>query len=136
MVDKFSRETRSRIMAAIKGKNTNPEMAVRKILWSRGIRYRIHDNTVFGTPDISNKRKKLAIFIDGCFWHGCKRCYRPPKSNVEYWKNKIVDNKKRRSDVLRYLRKDGWMIFQFWEHEVISNPDKVAMKIENSWKRN
>jgi len=126
MPDKFSKETRSKIMSSIKGKNTKPELAVRKILWMQGKRYRVHDRSVFGTPDISNKSKRVAVFIDGCFWHGCSRCYKEPKSNTEFWRSKINRNKNRRKLVRSKLRKQGVTILQFWEHQVLSNPDKVV----------
>lgn len=131
MADKFDKATRSRIMAAIKGKNTSPEMKVRRLLWGMGNRYRIHDRTVHGTPDISIKKKKVAIFIDGCFWHGCGNCYREPKSNVNYWREKIVKNKKRRKAVLESLRKEQWTVMQFWEHEISPSPEIVAGKINS-----
>ena len=116
-------------MSSIKGKNTKPELLIRKILWSQGLRYRIHDKTVFGTPDISNKTKNFVIFIDGCFWHGCPRCYKEPRSNADYWREKIIRNKKRRSIVKKDLQKEGWNIFEFWEHHVNKNPEKVVMRI-------
>lgn len=131
MADKFDKATRSRIMAAIKGKDTSPELEVRRILWGMGNRYRIHDRTVHGTPDISIKKKKVAIFIDGCFWHGCANCYREPKSNVRYWREKIVKNKRRRKSVLELLRKDQWTVMQFWEHEILPSPQNVASEINS-----
>jgi len=129
VADKFSKQVRSKIMSSIRGKNTKPEMVIRKMLWENGKRYRIHDSSVFGTPDISNKSKNLAIFIDGCFWHGCKRCYKEPKSNTEFWRNKIIRNKKRRKLVKSKLRKEGITILQFWEHQVLANPQTVTQKI-------
>ena len=126
MPDKFSKETRSKIMSSIRGKNTKPELAVRKILWTSGKRYRVHDKSVFGTPDISNKSKKVAVFIDGCFWHGCSRCYKEPKSNTGYWRSKIARNKNRRKLVRSKLREQGFTMLQFWEHQVLSNPGKVV----------
>jgi len=116
-------------MKSIKGKNTKPELAVRKILWSKGIRYRIHDKSVFGVPDISNKKRKLAIFIDGCFWHGCKRCYKEPTTNTAFWKEKIRNNKKRRLKVRRILKKQGWHVQEFWEHQVNFSPQSVIDSI-------
>lgn len=116
-------------MASIKGKNTKPELTIRKMLWAKGMRYRIHNRAVFGTPDISIKKKKLAIFIDGCFWHGCSKCYKEPKTNVEYWKNKISRNKKRRMTVKTNLKNDGWDVFEFWEHEINNNPKRILSKI-------
>ncbi len=129
MPDKFSKEVRSKIMSSIRGKNTKPEMLIRKNLWGRGKRYRIHDNSVFGTPDISNKTRNVAIFIDGCFWHGCSRCYKEPKTNTRFWRNKILRNKKRRKVVKSRLKKEGIRILQFWEHEIVANPAKVTDKI-------
>lgn len=129
MADKFSKQVRSKIMSSIRSKNTKPEVTIRKMLWQTGKRYRIHDKTVFGTPDISNKSKNLAIFIDGCFWHGCSRCYKEPKSNTAFWRSKISRNQKRRKIVRSGLRKQGVTVLQFWEHDVISNPKTVIGKI-------
>lgn len=129
MADKFSKQVRSKIMSSIRGKNTKPEVTIRKMVWMRGKRYRIHDRSVFGNPDISNRSKNLAVFIDGCFWHGCKRCYKEPKTNTEFWRSKISRNQKRRKVVRSMLKKDGITMLQFWEHEIISNPELVADKI-------
>ena len=129
MVDNLSKETRSRVMSSIKGKNTKPETTIRKILWSQGFRYRIHDRSIVGTPDISSKKEKLAIFIDGCFWHGCKRCYKEPKSNVGFWREKILNNRKRRNSVRTQLRREGWKVQEFWEHQVNSDPQSIINSI-------
>jgi len=129
VADNLSREKRSRVMSSIRAKDTRPELAIRKLLWNEGIRYRKHDGSVHGRPDISNKSRKVAVFIDGCFWHGCPRCYKEPKSNVSYWREKIIRNKKRRTLVKSNLRKDGWKVFEFWEHHVNNNPEKITMKI-------
>ena len=127
--DKFSQETRSRIMSSIRGKNTKPETKIRKLVWSLGKRYRIHDRTVFGTPDMTNKSKKVAVFIDGCFWHGCPRCYSEPKTNSEFWRSKIARNRDRRKTVRKNLRRDGWTVMEFWEHSVRTKPVPIAIKI-------
>jgi len=116
-------------MSSIRGKNTHPEITIRRILWSVGKRYRIHDTTVFGKPDISNKKKVVAIFIDGCFWHGCKKCYEEPKTNTDFWRKKILSNKHRREEVVRHLKQDGWTMLQFWEHEIRQNPYAVVERI-------
>jgi len=117
-------------MASIKGKNTKPELIIRKILWSNGLRYRIHDKSVYGAPDISNKRKKFAIFVDGCFWHGCERCYKEPKTNVGFWRNKIQKNKRRRNVVKMELSRNGWKVAEVWEHDVNSRPEIALKKIQ------
>ena len=117
MADRFSKETRSRIMSRIRGKDTGPELAVRRILWRSGLRYRIHDRTVLGTPDISNKRRRLAVFVDGCFWHGCPVCYREPKTNKDFWRCKISRNRERREVVRVALEGQGFRVVEIWEHE-------------------
>lgn len=129
MTDNLSKEKRSKVMASIKDKDTKPELLLRKHLWARGMRYRIHDKTIFGNPDISNKKMKLAIFVDGCFWHGCERCYRKPKSNVLFWKNKLARNMKRRMKVKIVLKNDGWRVLEFWEHQINQKPEYVAQQI-------
>ena len=129
LVDNLSKEARSRVMTSIRSRNTGPELLIRRKLWASGKRYRIHDRSVLGIPDISNKRKKVAVFIDGCFWHGCSSCYKEPTSNVKYWKEKIIRNRERRRQVLKDLREYDWTILEFWEHEVRSNPGAVSLSI-------
>ena len=116
LVDNLSREKRSKVMASIRGTNTKPEVIIRRLLWSAGKRYKIHDRSVYGTPDISNKSKKLAVFLDGCFWHGCNVCYREPSSNIVYWRDKIRQNRARREKVKAFLVSEGWDVLEFWEH--------------------
>ena len=118
-------------MSRIRSKDTKPELAVRKIIWRCGLRYRIHDRTVLGIPDISNKSKKLAIFVDGCFWHGCPACYKEPKTNKDYWCNKVRKNRERREAVKEGLEKQGFLVVEVWEHEV-GTPDTVIDKV---WRR-
>ena len=129
MADSLSKEKRSKVMASIRSKNTKPEITIRKLLWNEGIRYRIHSKSVFGTPDISIKKQKLAVFIDGCFWHGCKKCYKEPKSNVDFWRAKLKRNKERRREVKKVLRNDEWNVLEFWEHEINNNPKKILEDI-------
>lgn len=116
-------------MASIKGKDTFPELAVRRLLWARGRRYRVHDRRVLGIPDISSSEARVAVFIDGCFWHGCDQCYKEPTSNTGFWRAKLERNKLRRREVKKGLKRRGWKVLEFWEHEVISNPQWVAEKI-------
>ena len=128
MTDRFSKDTRSRIMSHIRGKDTGPELAVRRILWSRGLRYRIHDRTVLGTPDLSNKRRRLAVFVDGCFWHGCPVCYREPQTNKDFWQDKITRNRRRREVVRAGLEGQSFRVVEIWEHE-IGDHDVVMRKV-------
>ena len=128
MADRFPPKVRSRIMASIKGKDTGPEIAVRKILWRHGLRYRTHDRTVLGKPDISNKRKRLAVFVDGCFWHGCPKCYQEPETNRGFWRSKVEGNRRRREIVRDGLKRQGFRVIEIWEHEV-GRPDVVMKKV-------
>ena len=117
MTDAFPREVRSRIMSRIRSKDTKPEITVRRILWRRGLRYRLHDRTLPGTPDISNRKRRLAVFVDGCFWHGCPRCYAEPKTNVGFWREKVRQNRARRDAVRADLAERGFRVVEIWEHD-------------------
>lgn len=130
MTDRVSAETRSRIMSRVRSKDTKPELSVRRILWRAGFRYRIHDRTLPGTPDISNKSKRMAIFVDGCFWHGCPTCRTLPQSNVDFWRSKIESNKRRRDKVKIELESLGFAVVEIWEHEA-NDPESVLLKINN-----
>jgi DNA mismatch endonuclease (patch repair protein) len=116
MVDRISKEKRSKIMAAIRSKNTKPELELRKALWSKGLRYRIY----YGKEkiDIAFPSKKLAIFVDGCFWHGCPLHSHIPKSNKSYWQPKLKKNIERAIAKDERLEKAGWQVLHFWEHEL------------------
>src|SRR5947208_1232241 len=129
MVDNLSKEKRSKVMSSIRSKNTKPELMVRRLLWKNGFRYRIHNKSIPGMPDISNKGKKIAIFIDGCFWHGCSSCYKEPTTNVKFWRDKIERNKLRREKVRKNLIFGGWTIMEFWEHEVNMSAREITKKI-------
>lgn len=128
-MDNVSKETRSRIMSSIRGKNTKPEITIRRLLWSKGMRYRIHNKRVFGIPDITNRSKSIAIFIDGCFWHGCSICYKEPKTNTGFWRDKVKRNAVRRKQVVAHLKKENWTVLEYWEHEINSNPEKIVKEI-------
>jgi len=116
-------------MASIGPKNTKLEDKVLKKLWSRGIRYRRNTKGLMGKPDIAIKKYKVVIFIDSCFWHGCEIHGRIPKSRVEFWTNKIKQNKQRDNEVTRYYIKNNWNILRIWEHEINQNLDQVVNEI-------
>lgn len=120
MTDTLTSEQRSRNMAAIKGKDTKPEMIVRKYLFSQGLRYRLHDKKLPGCPDIVLKKYKTVIFIDGCFWHGHEGCkyFKIPKSNIFYWDQKIRGNKARDIANEYVLQTQGWNVIRVWECEI------------------
>ena len=118
-MDRVSRSKRSEIMASIKGKDTQPEMRVRTFLHNRGLRYKLHDKNLPGRPDLVFPRYKTVLFVQGCFWHGHKGCkyFRLPKSNVQYWKNKILTNRERDERNIAKLQEMSWNVLQVWECE-------------------
>ena len=113
-------EQRSRCMAAVKGKDTKPEMIVRKYLFSRGLRFRVQVRKLSGTPDIVLPKYKTVIFVNGCFWHGHEGCkyFRLPKSNVEFWSEKIERNIERDKESMQALFDLGWKVIRVWECEL------------------
>lgn len=117
MTDTVKKGVRSKIMARIRGKNTSPEKFLRKALFAAGSKYRLQ-YPVKGRPDIVFPKEKVAVFVDGCFWHGCVRCARLPKSNVVYWTRKIASNVKRDSLVNQELKKTGWRVLRIPEHNL------------------
>lgn len=120
MTDTVDRATRSRIMQAVKSKNTSPEKAVRSLLHALGYRYRLHCRDLPGCPDIVFPGRKTAIFVHGCFWHGhdCPRGRREPESNAEYWRKKRAANAERDRKVLLVLSELGWRAMIVWECEI------------------
>ena len=130
MPDKFSKEIRSKNMRAVKSKNTKPELTLRSALWNRGWRYNIHVKDITGKPDIVFRKYKLLIFVDGCFWHKCPRCFKLPKSNVEFWDEKLRKNVERDEKYNEILENEGYTILRFWEHEIKEETNSVVGKIE------
>ena len=109
-------------MKRIRSVDTKPELIVRKFLFNQGFRYRTHDKTLPGKPDIVNKKRRIAVFIHGCFWHqheGCKRATMP-KSNTEYWLKKLENNKLRFKSIFDELLSLKYNVFIIWECEVKS----------------
>lgn len=129
-------EQRSQNMAAVKGKDTKPEMIVRKYLFSRGMRFRVQVRKLPGTPDIVLPKYKTVIFVNGCFWHGHEGCkyFRLPKSNVEFWKDKIERNIERDKESMRALLDQGWKVIRVWECDLRNkaNREDTLNKIYNS----
>ncbi len=117
MADLFTKEQRSRIMSKIRYKDTKPELKLRHFLYNRGYRYRVN----YGPEkiDIAFPSSRIAIFIDGCFWHGCPKHSHIPKSNRSYWLPKLGRNIERAKEKDVRLRGNGWVIFHVWEHELI-----------------
>lgn len=114
-------EATRKTMKSNRSKNTSPEVALRRQLWVSGVRgYRIHVKNLPGSPDLAFSKSRLAIFVHGCFWHGCPHCsnYRPPKTNAEFWKVKLQENQRRDDQALLDLHKCGYSTLVFWECEV------------------
>lgn len=119
-MDIHSSQQRHNNMAAIKGKNTKPEMVVRKYLWGRGFRYRLNNPRLPGHPDLVLLKYRTCIFVNGCFWHGHEGCkyYVLPKSNIEFWEKKISRNQERDIEEQRKLANMGWHCITIWECEL------------------
>jgi len=117
MADVHSKEIRSYNMSMIKGKNTKPEMLVRQFLHASGYRYKLHDKSLPGKPDIVLPKYKTVIFVHGCFWHGHKNCkyFVIPKTRTEWWLNKINGNIANDEKAAKALKKEGWRIITIWE---------------------
>ena len=118
MTDIFTPARRSYIMSRIRSRNTRPELIVRRYLWRRGYRYRLCAAKLPGRPDIVMRRLKVAIFVNGCFWHGHSHIKRSPGKNAEYWKNKIEANRRRDLENGIKLRHAGWTVITIWECEL------------------
>jgi DNA mismatch endonuclease (patch repair protein) len=129
-MDHLSSSERSRQMALMKSKNTAPELAVRKIVYGMGFRYRLHEKGLPGKPDIVFKGRKKVIFVHGCFWHrheGCRRASNP-KSNLDYWSAKFNRNTTRDRANLQALHDAGWETLIVWECE-LKSVDALATKL-------
>jgi DNA mismatch endonuclease (patch repair protein) len=122
-------ETTSRLMSKNKSKNTKPELILRKEMWRNGVRgYRLHWKKAPGKPDIAFPGRRIAIFVNGCFWHRCPNCEpQMPKSNVEFWKNKFEKNVERDKKKLEQLAENGWQTITIWECQI---KDDVTEQVE------
>ena len=120
MSDTLTPQQRHRCMSNIHSSSTKPEVKLRKELWSKGFRYRKNDKRLPGSPDIVLPKHRTVIFIHGCFWHGHKGCkyYTIPKTNTEFWVEKVERNQKRDQDVWRQLEAKGWFVVIVWECEL------------------
>ncbi|MBC3539573.1 very short patch repair endonuclease [Rufibacter sediminis] len=133
MADVHSKEVRSFNMSRIRGKNTKPEVLVRKFLFSKGFRYRLHDKKLPGKPDIILPKYKTVIFVHGCFWHshdGCKY-FVLPKTRTDWWANKLLTNKNKDLQNEKLLAEQGWKVLTVWECELKSKTkEETLVKIE------
>lgn len=132
MADMWSKETRSAVMAAIRSRgNKETELALVSLLRVSKISGWRRHTKLKGTPDFAFPRAKLAVFVDGCFWHGCPRCYRRPTSNRKFWDAKVERNKRRDREVGKVLRRLGWKVVRIWAHQ-LKKPKTVLGRISRA----
>jgi DNA mismatch endonuclease (patch repair protein) len=131
-MDTVGKRERSRIMAAVRSKNTrSTEWKLRAILISAGIRqWRYQLPGMPGKPDFVFPVEKLAIFVDGCFWHGCPKCYRRPSSRRSYWDAKVAHNILRDRRNRSRLRRECWRVVRIWEHQLVTSPANCVKRIQ------
>lgn len=131
MTDIKSKEERSKNMSAIKGKNTKPEILVRKYLFKQGFRYRVNVSTMAGKPDIVLSKYKTVVFVNGCFWHLHKDCkyFVWPKQNADFWQKKLNSNVERDIRNYKLLKDEGWKVLVVWECELKRDKEETLKKL-------
>ncbi|MEV8263524.1 very short patch repair endonuclease [Microbacterium sp. NPDC077057] len=125
-------------MQANRGQDTKPEMQVRRLVHAAGLRYRVSarpERDFRRTADLLFRGARVAVFIDGCFWHGCPRHHQAPKANAGFWSDKIAANQARDSETTLRLTERGWLVLRFWEHEIRADAEEVAARIVEAVRR-
>lgn len=119
----YTTPERSKMMAGIRGRNTQAEVLLRKALWAAGVRYRTHVKGLPGKPDVASKKQRFVVFVDGGFWHGYQWAQRKQqlRANKDFWIPKIERNMQRDAEVNEQLHRLGYRVFRFWDHEVKAN---------------
>ena len=130
-MDTHTPEQRSFNMSRIKLRDTAPEISFRKYIWSMGIRGYRTKYKVIGKPDLFFPKKKIALFIDGCFWHKCPSCFIKPKSNITYWSNKISKNILRDNIVTNKLQIQEIDVIRIWEHQIKQDINSAYLTLKN-----
>ena len=127
MADIWSKQKRSEVMSLIRSRgNKATELRLIKIFRESHITGWRRNQPLFGKPDFTFRRERVVVFVDGCFWHGCPKCYKRPGSNQEFWDSKIGNNRKRDRRVSRELRREGWKVIRIWQHQL--NKSAVVAK--------
>lgn len=121
--------TKSEAMARVKGRDTRPELLLRRALWHRGLRYRINKRVANTRPDLVFASARLAVFVDGCFWHACPLHGTRPATNGDFWRKKLLRNVERDADNTRTLVEAGWQVLRLWEHEIIEDAGAAADRV-------
>lgn len=117
-------------MRSVKSRDSKIELVVRKLFWNVGFRYRKNPKNYFGKPDLTLKKLKAVIFVDSCFWHGCKKHFKVPETRKQYWDEKITKNRKRDKIVNKHYKHLNWTVFRIWEHD-LKNPEKIIKTFLN-----
>jgi DNA mismatch endonuclease (patch repair protein) len=128
-MDNLTKAQRRKNMQNIRSKGTEPEKIIMRELRRRKVYFAAHAMSIIGKPDIVFRKKRITVFIDSDFWHGHPLRFIKPKSNVEYWQEKIARNKERDKKVNKELKRNGWIVLRFWEYDIKSIPQKVINKI-------
>ncbi len=118
--------SRSEMMSRIRGRDTGPERMFARALWAAGVRYRLYGLTPVGRPDFTMASKRVAVFVDGCQWHGCPRHYVRPRSNVRFWSKKLRMNFERDLRQTQALEQGGWRVIRVWEHDIRLDANAAA----------
>ncbi|MEV6791637.1 very short patch repair endonuclease [Streptomyces sp. NPDC051320] len=127
-----SSEARRRNMQAIRSRDTKPERLIRSLVHAGGLRYRVAAKPLSSlrrTADLVFRPTKVAVFIDGCYWHGCPEHYVPPKTNPGYWSGKVAGNMARDRDTDQRLAEEGWTVLRFWEHESPEECSRTILRV-------
>lgn len=122
MADVLTKKQRSYCMSQIRGKNTEIEIDFCRCMRKLGLKGFRKGHSLEGKPDYIFPKEKVAVFLDGCFWHACPRCYKEPKTNKKFWKTKAINNKIRDNMVTTMFRKKKWRVKRFWEHQIKRDP--------------
>lgn len=130
----MSEVQRSRCMSRIRGRDTGPELRLRRAIWALGLRYRLKSGLT-GRPDLVFPTDRVVVFLDGCFWHGCARHLTWPRTNAAFWKRKITRNQRRDREVTARLQDDGWIVLRFWEHEIAQDLDRAVSRVLSALNR-
>jgi len=115
MADIHSKKIRSYNMSQIRGRGTKPELKIKNFLNKKGF---VYQSKSYGKPDFINYKKKIVLFVDGCFWHKCTKCFRLPKTNKKFWEKKINENSRRDKEITFNYKNSGWSVVRIWEHEL------------------
>jgi DNA mismatch endonuclease (patch repair protein) len=129
MVSLVTSDSRRQMMSRIKGWDTGPELRLRRDVWALGLRYRLQHRIGRTRPDMVFIGAKLAVFVDGCFWHGCPQHSTMPKNNRDFWAQKLRRNRERDAENTQWLEAQGWRVLRIWEHEIEALPSDCARRI-------